>query len=149
MLTANEIKELNARFIANKNEEAMALLITMEKMIAESYEYKQTVLRKLTTIETDMGRLLDENEKQIAMREAAFVERDSCVGLLIKLAIKTGMTAGLANGNTVVLDLPSGQVSWQFEESEAHLFEALPAYTKPVEEIELVEMYTRVMNAEI
>ena len=149
MLTANEIKELNARFIASKNEEALALLITMEKMIAESYDYKQAVLRKLTTIENDMGRLLDENEKQIAMREAAFVERDSCVGLLIKLAIKNGLTAGLANGNTVVLELPSGQVSWQFEESEEHLFETLPPYTKAVEEVELVEMYTRIMNAGI
>lgn len=147
MLTPNEIKVLNEQFIASKNEEALALLITIEQLQKEAYEYKQTVLRKLTTIEEDMGRLLKENENHITLRDSAYVERDSCVGLLIKIALKNGSVAGVVNGNTVVVELSTGQVSWEYEESEAHLFEGLPEYQKPIENLDLVEKYQRVMNA--
>ena len=68
----------------------------------------------------------------------------------MKLAIANGATSGVVPGkNRVVVELKNGQVFWDFEESEDHLFEGLPAYTKPVEEIDMVEKYSRVMNAEI
>ena len=150
MLTVNEISELNKKFIASKNEEALALLITIEQLQKSAFEYKDSVLRKLTTIEEDMNRLVAENERLITLRDSAYVERDACIGLLVKLAIANGATSGVVPGkNRVVVELKNGQVFWDFEESEDHLFEGLPAYTKPVEEIDMVEKYSRVMNAEI
>ena len=150
MISPNEIKALNEKFIAAKNEEALALLITIEQLQNEALGYKQNVLRKLTTIEEDMGRLIAENENQITLRESAYIERDSCVGLIAKLAVANGAKAGVVPGKPiVVVELSTGQVSWEFAETEDHLFEGLPEYSKPVEEMELMEKYRRVMNAEI
>ena len=146
MLNANQIHELKEQLTLSKNEEALALLLTVEQLQNEAAQYRETVLRKLTTIETDMGRLLDENERLIQVREAAFVERDSCIGLLAKIAQKAGLSVGVANSTTLALDLPSGQVAWQFEEAEAHLLECLPVYSKPIEDLEIIEKYTRIMN---
>ncbi len=148
MLTTNEITTLKEKMISTKNEDGLALLITIEQMLKESFEYKNTVLRKLTTIETDMGRLLDENKRLIDDRESTYVERDTCISLLVKLAIKQGVVAGLS-GNNVVMELKSGQVSWEFADTELHLFEGLPSYEKPIEEISIVEKYSRLMNSGI
>jgi hypothetical protein len=148
MLTTNEITTLKEKMVTEKNEHGLALLLTIEQMQKESFEYKNTVLRKLNTLEADMERLVKENERHFTIRESAFVERDTCISLLIKLAVKLGFAAGVS-GNNVVLELKSGQVSWDFAESEIHLLEGLPAYHKPIEEIDMVEKYSRIMNAGI
>lgn len=148
MLTTNEITTLREKMIADKNEHGLALLMTIEQMQKESYDYRNTVLRKLNELEKDMERLVKENERHYEIRESAFVERDTCISLLVKMAIKLGFAAGVS-GNNVVLELKTGQVSWDFAESEMHLLEGLPAYTKPIEEIDVVEKYSRIMNAGI
>ncbi len=107
---------------------------------------QEEINQRLDVIESDMQKLVAENLRLIRERESAFVELDSCVGLIMQLAVANGLKAGLANENTVVLDLPSGQVSWHFEASEAHLFEFLPEYDQPIEEIDVLEKYRRVMN---
>ncbi len=102
--------------------------------------------QRLDSIEADMQKLLDENTRLIRDRESAYVELDSWVSLLAKLAVQKGLSAGLANPTTFAMDLESGQVSWEFAESEAHLFEELPAYEKPLEVMENREKYRRIMN---
>lgn len=148
MPTIIELNALKTKAIESKNEESLALLMTIEQLQKESFDAKQVVLRKLNTLEEDMERLAKENERLIAMRESSDLERDACISLMVKLANKLGFVVGVVNKN-VVLELKSGQVSWDFEESEAHLFEELPVYTKAIEEIDLVEKYRRVMNAGI
>ena len=101
---------------------------------------------KLNRIEDNMNRLLAENEKLIILRDAAYVERDACVALAARLAQAQGMTVGVVGTETVVVELPSGQVSWEFGASEAHLFEMLPPYTGEIEVLEPVDQYRRVMN---
>ncbi len=149
MLKTNELNALREKIIESKNEDALILLTEVEHLQKESFDYKSTVLRKLTSLETDMNRLVAENSRLITLRDSAYVERDACIGLLVKLAIAKGFSAGIANGNTVILELDKGQVSWEFGESEAHLFEGLPEYQKPIEDIDMVEKYRRVMNAGI
>ena len=102
--------------------------------------------QRLSNLETDMNRLIAENERLIKLRDSAYVELDACLGLLMKLAVQQGMIAGVAKGNTAVLNLPVGQVAWEFGETEAHLFENLPPYTSSLEEMDAVEKYRRVMN---
>ena len=101
---------------------------------------------KLDGLETDMERLVAENHRLIQERISSYVELDFCVSLMAKLAVKNGFTAGIIPGNYVVIDLPVGQVSFEFAEAEAHLFSELPPYEKPVEEIDTQEKYRRVMN---
>ena len=149
MLTVNQISDLNKKFVESKNEEALALLITIEQLQKRAYDTKENVFRKLTSLEEDMNRLVEENKRLMALRDSAYFEKDASVALLVKLAVAKGFTAGLLPGNRVVLELKSGQVSWEFDESESHLYDGLPAYQKPLEEIDLVENYRRVMNAGI
>lgn len=148
MMTTNEITTLKEKMIAEKNEHGLALLMTIEQMQKEAFDYKNTVLRKLTSLEEDMERLVKENERHYRIRESAFVERDTCISLMVKMAMKLGFATGVS-GNNVVLELKSGQVSWDFADSEMHLLEGLPPYTKAIEEIDEVEKYSRIMNAGI
>ena len=106
----------------------------------------QEINQKLDSLEADMNLLVAENARLIQERISAYVERDSCIGLLSQLAVSNGLNAGTLPGNLVVIDLPAGPVSWDFEEAEAHLFAHLPQYQKPLEEIDVMEKYRRVMN---
>ena len=128
MLTTNELNHLREKVIETKNEHGLTLLTEVENLNKEAWEYKSIVLRKLTTLEDDMNRLITENKRLIAVRESAYVERDSVIGLMVKFASAKGLKTGI-KGNVVIVDLPVGQVSWEFEESESHLFENLSEYT--------------------
>ena len=108
--------------------------------------YLSSINQKVDTLEETMIELEAENKRLIAARESAYIERDACIGLLMRLANKTGFTVGVAPGNLVVADLPGGQISWEFGESEAHLFSELPAFRGTVEELSIEEKYYRVMN---
>ena len=106
----------------------------------------EQINEKLNSLESAMQLLVKENKRLIAERESAYVELDAWVSVLGKLAIAHGLTAGLVNATTVAIDLPSGAVTWEFAESEAHLYEAFPLYAKPLEVIEKIENYRRIMN---
>lgn len=118
----------------------------LKKYIAD---YSSTVTQKIDLIEKDLVRMDAENSRLILAKDLAFVERDACIGLLVKLAMASGWRAGVAHGNAVIIDLPNGQVSWEFNESEAHLFSGLPTYPNSIEEITIEEKYSRVMNANL
>lgn len=71
--------------------------------------------------------------------EAVYAERNQCVVALAKMALRVGLTAGVAQQdpneewdpdwrNIIFIDLPTGQVSWHMHDSESHLFTALPRY---------------------
>lgn len=145
MLTTNELNLLREKVIAAKNEDGITLLTEVESLNKEAWDYKNIVLRKLTTLEEDMNRLVAENQRLITLRDSADVERDACIGLLVKLAVANGIKAG-TKGNQVIVELKGGQVSWEFEETEVHLFEDLPEYENPIEDLEIAEKYRRVMN---
>ena len=120
------------------------------EQIQKQFEvYKQTVNAKVDTLEAGLERLLIENERLIKLRKSAEIERDACIALAAQLAISAGLSAGAVKGNLAVIDLPSGQVSWEIGENETHLIAGLPSYEKPIEAIEISEKYNRVMNSKI
>jgi hypothetical protein len=97
-----------------------------------------------------------------AMRErkdGAYSERNKCVALLAKLAIKNGWTAGVTahppedknwedDWRTIVfIDTPAGQVSWHFHDSEMDLIEGLPGYVGNWDGHDTPEKYRRVNAA--
>jgi hypothetical protein len=79
-----------------------------------------------------------EREEQRNAKDGAYLERNQCVAGLAALAITFGWKAGTARTaiegwsedwhGCVYIDLPTGQVSWHFHDSQAHLFSFLPAY---------------------
>lgn len=82
-------------------------------------------------------RRIQELEEQ---KNGAYSERNKCVALIAKMAVSLGIKAGVRehpledtrwenDWRTVVfIDLPTGQVSWHFHDSEQHLLGGLPRY---------------------
>ena len=86
---------------------------------------------------------LRERDEARAAKDGAYAERNRCVVALAKLAGMLGWEYGRALHpaedteweadwrNIVYIDLPTGQVSWHFHDSESALFAAFPEYGKP------------------
>lgn len=92
-----------------------------------------------------------------ARKDGVYDERNRCVALIARMAIAMGMSAGLARTaiegwsedwhGCVYVDLPAGQVSWHYHESQAELFVGLPPYTAPWDGHDTPEKYRRVGKA--
>lgn len=116
-------------------------------------EFRIQVEARLNALEDDLTLLEAENTRLRKNTESTYFERDACVGLILQMATRLGLTAGRTTRETaagteqlVVLDLPAGQVCWEYMPAEAHLFAALPPYTGSVAEQTPAEIYTTVMN---
>jgi hypothetical protein len=95
-----------------------------------------------------------------AEKDAAYRERDRVVALVARMAISLGWRAGLRSHepdpdptwdedwkNVVLIDLPSGQVSWHYHDSERPLFASLPPYPDHWDGHDTAEKYRRVEAA--
>jgi hypothetical protein len=118
---------------------------TNEKSPSGFESFTQEINSRLAMLEKDMGALETENARLRAGSVSAFFERDACISLLAQMADRLGFVAGTVQ-NRVVVELPSGQVSWDFLEEDAHLFSALPPFIGTVIEQDNREIYTKVMN---
>ena len=143
MLTENDLNQMKTQ--AN-HEDVVKLINEVERLKQYVKNYNASVSQKVDTIESDMVQLEAENQRLISAKEAVYVERDACLGLIAQLALANGLVAGTAAQNQIVVYLPSGQVSWEFNESESYLFEALPPYPTSIETIGIEEKYRRVME---
>lgn len=71
-------------------------------------------------------------------KDGAYLERNRCVAALARMAIALGQRAGRAKTSIdgwdpawhgcIYIDLPTGQVSWHYHESQSGLFNDLPEY---------------------
>lgn len=87
-------------------------------------------------------------------KDGAYLERNQCVALIAKMALSLGLKAGTARTaiegwsedwhGCVYIDLPAGQVSWHYHDSQAHLFADLPAYDGAWDGHDTPEKYRRV-----
>lgn len=94
----------------------------------------------------------DEQRAEIARlqegKDAAYLERNQVVAALAK-CFPSGVTRTAIEGwdvewhGCIYIDLPTGQVSWHYHDSHAHLFEGLPPYTKPWDGHSTEEKYNR------
>lgn len=91
---------------------------------------------------------LNELREMEARKDAAYLERNQVVAALAK-AFPSGVARTAIEGwsedwhGCVYIDLPTGQASWHFHDSQAYLFEGLPAYTKPWDGHSTEEKYAR------
>lgn len=89
--------------------------------------------------------------------DTAYTERNRCVALIARMALVLGWQAGIRPhegdlfdegwNNVVMVDLPTGQVSWHYHDREAHLFADLPAYAGRWDGHDTPEKYRRVDSA--
>lgn len=107
------------------------------------------------TIEAEMqDRLAAKNADIIKLKmdkDAVYLERNRVVAALASI-----FTAGTAQTNIpdwdpewhgcVYIDLPHGQVSWHYHDSQAHIFAHLPPYTKPWDGHTTEEKYRRLAD---
>ncbi len=146
-------------------EDRTLLLAEVERLIKFVKNFSDQVTEKLDGLESQMISLESENERLRRVGNSSHVERDACVGLIAQLALKVGLPVGVgqcpmmepdSNGqaiaqleNRVIVDLPSGQVSWDYLDHEAHLFEGLFPYTGVIETQTIQEIYVKVMNPQL
>jgi hypothetical protein len=82
-------------------------------------------------------------------KDAAYLERNQVVAALAK-CFPSGLARTAIEGwsedwhGCVYIDLPSGQVSWHFHDSQAYLFDGLPQYTGKWDGHDTPEKYRRV-----
>jgi hypothetical protein len=100
--------------------------------------------------------LLEELEKLRSQKDAAYSERNKVVALLARMAPWMGWESGLARHpeedvswerdwmTIVFVNLPAGQASWHFHDSEQHLLGGLPRYVEPWDGHTTEEKYRRV-----
>lgn len=90
-------------------------------------------------------------------KDGAYAERNQCVGLIAKFALVLGYKVGIAKTaiegwsedwhGCVYIDLPTGQVSWHYHDSDAWLFSFLPPYGSAWDGHSTPEKYERVNAA--
>jgi hypothetical protein len=92
--------------------------------------------------------LSDDLEEMRARKDAAYEERNKVVAALARL-FPSGIAKTAIEGwsddwhGCVYIDLPTGQVSWHFHDSQAHLFAGLPPYTGNWDGHDTPEKYRR------
>lgn len=94
---------------------------------------------------------LDEVREQ---KDGAYLERNRCVALIARMALALGLKAGVAKTaiegwsedwhGCVYIDLPEGQASWHYHDSQAFLFDGLPTYAGAWDGHSTPEKYERV-----
>ena len=87
-------------------------------------------------------------------KDGAYLERNKCVALIARMALSMGMKAGRARTaiegwsddwhGCIYIDLPGGQVSWHYHDSQESLFARLPTYLGTWDGHDTPEKYRRV-----
>jgi hypothetical protein len=88
-------------------------------------------------------------------KDGAYLERNKCVAFMARTALELGYRTGTARTaiegwstdwhGCVYIDLPTGQVSWHYHDSQAWLFSKLPAYEGTWDGHDTPEKYRRVL----
>lgn len=173
MLFPSDIAKICARVeAASKNggdtvllDDARTLLLEVARLGALNESFTQNLMARVDAWSDDMETLEKENARLRRNTESTYFERDACVGLIARLARIQGFKVGKgkfevaetgADGaptsqlqNRVVVDLPSGQVSWEYFDAEAHLFESLPEYDQALQPQTVGETYLKVLNPDL
>mgnify|MGYP007080469071 CR=1 FL=1 len=159
MLNGDQFSALKSRVESGETSEAdirrdaVTLLSEVMRLTFLTNDLSAQALEKLSSIEDDLVRLEKDIERLRGIVKSTYFERDASIGLLARMATGLGMKSGRIERTTehgverrVIVDLPSGQVSWEYLEPEAHLFEALPIYEGALEERSVQDTYMTVMN---
>ena len=123
----------------------------------ERDEARTKRLQTLANVADERDALRAEVERLTSAKDGAYEERNRCVALIARMAVAMGYRAGVAKTaiegwsedwhGCVYIDLPTGQASWHYHDTHAHLFEGLPEYPAPWDGHDTPEKYRRVDSA--
>lgn len=103
----------------------------------------------LRTLRARVAALEAERAGLASRKDGAYLERNQVVAALAK-CFPSGVALTAIDGwsedwhGCVYIDLPTGQVSWHFHDSQAYLFDGLPAYGGTWDGHDTPEKYRRV-----
>lgn len=107
--------------------------------------------------QTDGSPIQDELSAMRQRKDAAYAERSQCVALIARMALALGMPVAVMKTaipgwsedwhGCVYIGLPTGQVSWHFNDSHADLFDGLPTASCTWDGHDTSEKYRRVNGA--
>lgn len=128
------------------------------RLMAENAELHKMLLEKedafivqggiLIKTEAERDAALKDAEQMERRKDAAYLERNQVVSALSK-CFPSGVARTAIDGwsedwhGCVYIDLPTGQVSWHFHNSQAYLFEHLPQYQGAWDGHDTPEKYRR------
>jgi hypothetical protein len=116
---------------------------------AVSWDVDYRSMRRALT--AALSTLLDHYAEMEAQKDAAYLERNKVVAALASV-FPSGIARTAIEGwsddwhGCVYIDLPTGQASWHYHDSQAHLFEHLPVYTGKWDGHDTEEKYRRVLS---
>lgn len=123
-----------------------AVLINALDHLAETLNRKRPEWPKLP--DAPAAAQTERVREAVEQKDAAYLERNQVVAALAA-AYPSGIAKTAIEGwdeawhGCVYIDLPTGQASWHYHESQAHLFAHLPPYTKPWDGHTTEEKYAR------
>ena len=107
----------------------------------------------------DLEKLRADLARAVGARDAAYAERNQVLALMARMAVALGWPVGVATHpesdtnweadwrTILVFDLPTGQASWHFHDSERERLAGLPQYEKPWDGHSTPAKYDRVNAA--
>jgi hypothetical protein len=103
---------------------------------------------KFADHEAELAKVKAERNAAVAAKDGAYLERNQLVAALSKLfpagVARTAIEGWLDDWHgCVYIDLPTGQVSWHFHDTQAHLFAHLPTYSEKWDGHDTPEKYKR------
>lgn len=112
-------------------------------------------LLQANNVDVERRRVAERQVTDLTQRkDGAYEERNRCVALIARMALANGWQAGITRTaiegwseewhGCVYIDLPSGQVSWHYHDSQAPLFAGLPPYEGEWDGHDTPEKYRRV-----
>lgn len=114
-------------------------------------------LSEVCLSETEIERDVAQFERRLALaaKDTAYTERNQVLALLARMAVKLGWRAGVQHQpaaepewrTLLFVDLPTGQASWHYHDSERHLLAGLPDYAEPWDGHTTDAKYARVRTA--
>jgi hypothetical protein len=123
-------------------------------------EEQNAVLRaRVETLTAERDRALALVAEVTKVKDGAYSERNQILAAFARMAVALGWRAGVGrhpaddlswenDWRTILfIDLPTGQASWHFHDSEAHLLAGLPAYRAPWDGHTTPEKYERLRAA--
>ena len=141
---------------ALRDEAANEKVQFLEKKNSNLLDSSNTVLKvkadqdvRLADLQAELERVRGELAKMRERKDGAYLERNRVVAALAS-CFPSGISRTAIEGwhddwhGCVYIDLPTGQVSWHYHDSHAHLFAHLPPYTKQWDGHTTEEKYERV-----
>lgn len=148
-LLANPASKTVPRSIAG---EMAARALALHHAATEQQEHLDELVKQMRALQDEVPKLRQQ-------KDGAYAERNKLVAFLAHMALSLGWKAGVGqhpeedtswerDWRTIVfIDLPTGQVSWHFHDSEEALLLGLPAYEGAWDGHSNPEKWSRVLDA--